>query len=127
MNSDNWSRRRVVTGIMASTGVATIGLSVLGMVHAQTVREINIVAQRFKFVPNVMDIKRGKPVLLHISSLDFVHGFSVPDLGIRSDLLPGMVTHIQMTPTEIGRLDFLCDNFCGDGHEQMNGHFNVTE
>ena len=89
-------------------------------------REINIVAQRFKFVPDVIALKVGEPVLLLISSLDYIHGFNVPDLNLRSDLLPGLVTPIRLTPTQAGRLDFLCDNFCGDNHEEMHGRFNGT-
>ncbi len=118
-------RRRIVFGLMGA-GATALGLSALRLAHAQTVRQIEIVAQRFQFVPAVMELKVGEPVLLLIHSLDYIHGFNVPDLGIRTDLLPGLVTPVRMTPLQVGRLDFLCDNFCGDGHEDMHGHFNVT-
>lgn len=104
-----------------------MGVTVLRMAHAQSIPEIRVVAQRFKFVPNVIELKVGEPVLLLFSSSDYFHGFNVPDLGIRADLLPGLVTPIRLTPKQPGRLDFLCDNFCGDGHEVMHGQFNVTE
>jgi len=118
-------RRRAMVGFLASAGATALGLSVWRMAHAQPVREIEIVAQRFKFTPNVIDVKVNQPVMLLISSLDYIHGFNVPDLGIRSDLLPGQITKVQITPKQVGRLDFLCDNFCGDGHENMHGRFNV--
>jgi cytochrome c oxidase subunit 2 len=118
-------RRRIVFGLVGA-GATALGLSTLRLAHAQTVREIEIIAQRFKFVPAVVELKAGEPVLLQIRSLDYIHGFNVPDLGIRTDLLPGLVTPVRMTPLQVGRLDFLCDNFCGDGHEDMHGHFNVT-
>lgn len=125
MSGTRFTRRRVVVGFLANAGAAALDLSVWRMAHAQPVREIEIVAQRFKFTPNVIDVKVDEPVMLLISSLDYIHGFSVPDLGIRSDLLPGQITKIQITPNQVGRLDFLCDNFCGDGHENMHGRFNV--
>lgn len=125
MSGDAKSRRQVLTGIVAGAGAALMGIAVWRTAHAQSVREISIVAQRFKFVPDAIELKVGEPVLLLIRSLDYIHGFNVPDLGIRADLVPGLVTPIRMTPTQTGRLDFLCDNFCGDSHEEMHGQFNV--
>lgn len=125
MNGIPKSRRQALMGLVAGTGTFLIGIAEWRTAHAQAVREISIVAQRFKFVPNVIELKVGEPVLLLISSLDYIHGFNVPDLRIRSDLLPGLLTPIRITPTQVGRLDFLCDNFCGDAHEEMHGQFNV--
>ena len=102
-----------------------MGLAAWRLALAQPEREIQIVAQRFRFVPNFIALKVDEPVMLLISSLDYIQGFHVPDLGLRSDLLPGLVTKIQMTPKVVGRLDFLCDNLCGDNHEEMHGHFDV--
>lgn len=84
-------------------------------------REIAVTAQRFKFTPNEIALKRGETVTLAFTSVDFVHGFSVPALNLRADLPPGKVTRVTLTPNEAGRIDFLCDNFCGDGHEGMHG------
>lgn len=119
-------RRRVVAGMLLGVGAA-LGLPVLRLAHGQSPRTLEMVAQRFQFVPDTLDLRVGEPVLLLIRSLDYIHGFNVPDLGLRADLLPGMVTPVHITPGQVGRLDFLCDNFCGDGHENMHGHFNVTE
>ena len=125
------SRRRALTrlgaGLWAGAAIAALGPGALRLARAQGLREIEIVAQRFRFEPAVIDLKRGEPVLLLIRSLDYIHGFHVPDLGLRSDLLPGTVTSLRMTPKQAGQLDFLCDNFCGDGHENMHGHFNVLD
>jgi cytochrome c oxidase subunit 2 len=120
-----WSRRHLLSRLCAGAALAGLGLAGLRRAQAQGGREIAIVAQRFRFTPDVIDLQRGEPVLLQIHSLDFVHGFHVPALGLRADLLPGMVTPLRLTPLQAGRLDFLCDNFCGDGHETMHGHFNV--
>ena len=127
MSVNLWNRRRAVVGMAAGAVGAVSGLTAWRAAHAQSAREIEVVAQRFKFTPSVIELKLNQPVLLLIRSLDFIHGFHVPDMGIRSDLLPGMVTPIRLTPTQPGRMDFLCDNFCGDGHEEMHGYFNVTD
>ncbi|HEY1148878.1 MAG TPA: cytochrome c oxidase subunit II [Pseudoduganella sp.] len=88
---------------------------------------IQITAQRFHYSPDEITVKRGKPVVLAITSLDFVHGFKVPELGIRVDLPPGRVTEVRFTPQKTGRFDFLCDNFCGSGHEEMSGRIVVVD
>jgi len=113
-------RRRQLLWLGASTSLA------LTAARAQAPREIEITAQRFKFTPNVIELKVGEPVVLLIRSLDFAHGFFVPDLELRTDLMPGRVTRLSLTPKAKGELAFLCDNFCGDGHEGMDGHFTVT-
>lgn len=88
---------------------------------------IKIVAQRFHYTPSEITVKRGHAVTLEFTSLDFVHGFKVPDLGIRADLSPGKVTQVRIHPDKVGAYDFLCDNFCGAGHEEMNGRIVVVD
>ena len=67
----------------------------------------------------------GVPVVLEFSARDFVHGFSLPDLKLRADLPPGTVTRLRFTPEQPGVHEFLCDNFCGEGHERMQGRMIV--
>lgn len=90
-------------------------------------RVIKIVAQRFSYTPNEIIMKKGEPVRLEFTSLDFVHGFNVPDLNIRADLPPGKLTIINLTPQNAGTYDFICDNFCGAGHEDMGGRIIVRD
>lgn len=87
---------------------------------------VKIVAQRFQFAPNEIALKSGQPVVLEITSLDFIHGFNIPALGIRTNLLPGPPTRVALKDLAPGRYDFLCDNFCGSGHEEMNGTIVVS-
>jgi cytochrome c oxidase subunit 2 len=72
-------------------------------------------------------VKKGRPVLLEITSLDFVHGFNVPALKLRADLPPGQVTRVRFIPERAGDYAFVCDNFCGEGHEEMHGRIVVVE
>jgi len=88
---------------------------------------VKITAQRFRFTPDEIALKRGQPAVLEITSLDFVHGFNVPDLGIRTNLIPGRVNSVAIRALAPGRYPFLCDNFCGAGHEEMNGSIVVSE
>jgi cytochrome c oxidase subunit 2 len=60
-------------------------------------------------------------VTLALKAIDFTHGFFIPDLNVRTDLIPGRAVTLKLKLDRPGRYAFLCDNFCGDGHEQMSG------
>ncbi len=88
---------------------------------------IKIVAKKFDYTPNVIKLKKGVPVVLEFTTLDVLMGFSVPDLGIRADIIPGNVSRVRLVPDKVGTFPFLCDIFCGSGHENMTGTIVVTE
>ena len=84
-------------------------------------------ASKFAFAPNELRMKTGQPVTLMLSTEDFVHGFSVPDFNARIDLVPGKTVELTLTPNRAGKFVFLCDNFCGDGHDKMTGTLIVED
>ncbi|HVO67203.1 MAG TPA: cytochrome c oxidase subunit II [Syntrophales bacterium] len=88
---------------------------------------IQITAKRFEYSPNNITLKKGVPVVLEFTSLDRLHGFYCPGLGIRSDIFPDKKTRLRFTPDKAGTFPFHCDNFCGSGHEGMTGTITVTE
>lgn len=89
-------------------------------------RVIPMTARRFVYEPAEIPLKAGERVVVEIRSVDFVHGMNIPDLGMRLDLMPGKVTLLELQPESPGVIDFVCDNFCGDGHEEMHGRFVVS-
>jgi cytochrome c oxidase subunit 2 len=111
------------------SGLAAAGAALLRNSAAQAAGEpriIEITAHRFAYEPNEIALKAGERVMLAIRALDFAHGLKIPDLGLRIDLLPGLVTRLELQPRQPGVIDFLCDNFCGEGHEEMHGRFIVS-
>jgi len=90
-------------------------------------RIIAIQAKKFVYTPNEIILKKDEPVVLAFTAIDFIHGFFIPDMKIRADLLPGQLTQVRLTPGKAGEYAFLCDNFCGSGHEQMGGKIIVTD
>ena len=88
---------------------------------------IQITAKRFEYLPNNITVKKGVPVILEFISLDRLHGFSCPELGIRSDIFPDKKTRLRFIPDKVGTFPFHCDNFCGSGHEGMTGTITVEE
>ena len=90
--------------------------------QAKSPRVIEITAKKFEYSPNVIRIKTGAPVVFEFTSLDRVHGFTVPDLGgIRLTIEPGKLNRITILAPKAGDYEFHCDMFCGEGHEGMTG------
>jgi cytochrome c oxidase subunit II len=88
---------------------------------------IKVTAKKFEYSPSTITVKKGVPVVLELTSLDRLHGFNCPDLGLRSDIEPGKTTTVEFTPQKAGTFPFHCDNFCGSGHNRMKGTIVVTE
>ena len=95
--------------------------------HSAPEHEIHLTARKFDYSPSEIVVKKGEPVAIEIVSLDRRHGFTVPELKIRSDAKPGQNTIVRFTPEKAGRFDFHCDVFCGSGHESMTGTLVVVE
>ena len=111
-------------------GAATLGGALMAQIGANEVGQVPVIkieAKRFVYSPNEIVLKTGQPVVLEFTSIDFVHGFKIPDLNLRADLPPGKVTRLQLKPDKAGVYDFLCDNFCGGGHEEMSGRIVVQD
>jgi cytochrome c oxidase subunit 2 len=104
-----------------------IGSTASHVTAEPTERVIKITAKAFEYVPNEIKLKKGEPVVMELTSQDLFHGFNISDLGLRADLPPGKTARVQLTPDKTGDFEFHCDNFCGTGHENMNGVIHVVE
>ncbi len=118
----NLSRRQALKAL-ASVAPAAIG----AYVFAQSPQVIRITARRFSYSPNAITLKKAVPVILELTTQDVLMGFNAPDFNVRADIVPGKTARVPLTPDKTGTFVFLCDIFCGSGHEQMNGQITVTE
>jgi cytochrome c oxidase subunit 2 len=114
--------------VLRAAGALALG-SVAALALPQTQaqpRVIKVVARKFEFVPGEIHVRRGEAVTLQFSAPEVPMGFNLADLQLRTDIVPGQVATLQFTPGQAGRFTFLCDVFCGTGHEDMNGVLVVT-
>jgi cytochrome c oxidase subunit II len=112
---------------LAST-VATAFASIAAFaIAAPRERVIKVVAKKWDFVPGVIKVKKGETIVLKLTAPEVPMGFNLPDFDTRADIVPGKVATLRLTPNKVGKFIFLCDVFCGDGHETMNGQLVVTE
>ena len=89
-------------------------------------RRIHLSARKFEFTPAEISAVAGQAVTLVVTTTDFAHGFSLPDFELRGDCMPGRELVLRLTPRKVGRFGFVCDNFCGEGHDEMSGILVVT-
>ena len=95
--------------------------------RSQAATVIAVTVHRFAYEPNLIRVKKGQPVTLEISSSDRLHGFVLAAFGIRLDASPDGRSRVTFTPQKTGTFLFHCDIFCGDGHEDMEGHLVVVD
>jgi cytochrome c oxidase subunit II len=76
-------------------------------------------------VSSELMLPAGREVDLRIRAQDVMHGFSVPELRIKQDAIPGQTIHIHFAATEPGAYAILCTQLCGLGHYRMNATLRV--
>jgi len=80
---------------------------------------VRIAASKFRFTPDHITLTKGQPVIVQLASADVIHGFMIRALHIDTDVKPGTVTQMRVTPEEAGTFKAICDHYCGLGHGGM--------
>ncbi|HEX7976075.1 MAG TPA: cytochrome c oxidase subunit II [Anaerolineales bacterium] len=111
---------------------------------AETVRaaphplEVKVVAAqwswRFEYpdsgvVSDKLVLPVNQQTLLHLTSMDVIHNFWVPEFRVKQDILPGgpqFVRDLRITPTIIGDYKVSCAQMCGLRHAYMVGAVQVV-
>ena len=128
------------TGLeIAWTIVPTILVTAIGIVSAivlsrddalaKNALRIDVVAQQFTWTFKYPDangltsatlmLPKGREVQLRFTSRDVIHAFFVPEFRENMDIVPGLTTEINVTPTRIGTYPVICNELCGLGHATM--------
>jgi sulfite exporter TauE/SafE len=76
------------------------------------VSETTITITSLSYVPNVINVKKGTDVTLHLVNKDgasCIQAFTIPSLGIQKLIPPGSSDTIKFTaPNRIGQIPFMC-------------------
>jgi cytochrome c oxidase subunit 2 len=75
----------------------------------------------------ILELKKDQSYRIHLSSVDWQHGFSLQPTNINIQVLPGLEHVLTLTPTEAGTFGVVCNEYCGIGHHTMTGRIYVTE
>jgi cytochrome c oxidase subunit II len=71
-------------------------------------------------------IPRGESTLFAIHSRDVIHAFWIPAFRVQEDAVPGITTHLRVTPIKLGTYPVVCNLLCGAGHSLMRSAVHVV-
>ena len=76
-------------------------------------------------VINQLHIPVHTPIIVHLSSKDVIHSFSLPVMRVKQDVVPGQTIPVWFEATQTGDFEIACAQLCGLGHYRMRGFFIV--
>jgi cytochrome c oxidase subunit 2 len=120
------------------TSLAIYGWIVLDDIEAKKKDElrVNVTGQQFawrfeypeeKVKSNQLILPKDRPVHFYITSDDVIHSFWVPEFRLKSDAVPGLTTHVRLTPNSIDKYAVVCAELCGIGHSTMRQQVRVVQ
>ncbi len=74
---------------------------------------------------NELHVPVNTPVIVHLTSKDVVHSFTLLQMRVKQDTIPGSVQTVWFTPTQTGAWEIVCSQLCGLAHYRMRGSFIV--
>ena len=86
---------------------------------------------------NQLTVPVNHPVLIHLTSKDAIHSFTVYEMRVKQDAIPGTDSPVWFIPTvttddmrkRLGKpafeFEIACSQLCGLGHYRMRGFLNV--
>ena len=77
------------------------------------------------FVTGQLVLPVDREIDLTLHAQDVIHGFSVPELRLKQNAVPGQDAHIHFTAARPGDYAILCTQVCGSGHYRMNATLRV--
>jgi nitrous-oxide reductase len=87
--------------------------------------EIWMTATRSHFTPDILRLRQGDNVKLHITNVeqtrDATHGFGIARHNISASIEPGEVASFEFTADKAGAFNFYCTEFCSALHLEMAG------
>src|SRR6266849_9292308 len=110
------TKKLVVLGLITGLAMYATPTRTRARESAQVVK---ITASKFRFTPDHLTLVKGQPVTLQLTSTDRTHGFMIRALKIDTDIKPGKVTEMTVTPATVGTFRAICDHYCGLGHSGM--------
>ena len=97
-----------------------VSINGVPVVHPPAGGDAFLVAKAWSWEP-VLELEKGETYRIHLSSLDFQHGFSLYPLNINYMAIPGQDYVLTIKPTTSGEFSIICNEYCGLGHHFMAG------
>ena len=88
--------------------------------------DVYMIARLWNFWP-ILELKKGEKYRLHLTAMDYNHGFSLQPQNINIQLVPGFEHVLTITPNQSGQISIVCNEFCGIGHHTMVGRMYIKD
>lgn len=96
------------------------------IVHPPAGSDVYLIARLWQWYP-ILELEKDQSYRLHISSLDWQHGFSLQPTNINLQIHPHYDMVLTVTPDQAGEYGIVCNEYCGIGHHTMLGKLYVVE
>lgn len=80
--------------------------------------DVYMIARLWNFWP-ILELEKNKTYRLHLTSMDYNHGFSLQPENINIQVVPGYEHVIKITPNKSGTYSVVCNEYCGINHHTM--------
>lgn len=87
---------------------------------------VTMVAARYGFFPPIIDVPSDTMVKFRVASADVLHGMHVPNTNATTMIVPGYIAEVTTSFPTAGKYSFLCNEYCGLGHDSMWSRLNVV-
>jgi len=94
------------------------------VVHPPAGSDVYLLARLWQWYP-ILELEKDKSYRVHISSMDWQHGFSLQPVNINMQIVPGYEMVVTMAPDQAGDYAIVCNEYCGIGHHTMLGKIYV--
>lgn len=80
--------------------------------------DVYLIARLWNFWP-ILELQKDKTYRLHLTSMDYNHGFSLQPANINIQVVPGFEHVVTVTPNQSGTYGLVCNEYCGINHHTM--------
>jgi cytochrome c oxidase subunit 2 len=80
--------------------------------------DVYLIARLWSWWP-ILELEKGRTYRLHLTAMDYQHGFSLQPENINVQVLPGYQHVMTITPNRAGTYSIVCNEYCGIGHHKM--------
>jgi cytochrome c oxidase subunit 2 len=96
------------------------------VVHPPVGSDVYLVARLWQWWP-ILELQKDQEYRLHLSSMDWLHGFSLQPVNINLQVHPGYEMVLTVKPNQAGQFGIVCNEYCGIGHHTMVGRIHVVQ
>lgn len=76
---------------------------------------------------NILMLPVNRTAVVQLTSRDVIHSFTLNEMRVKQDAVPGMTSRVWFTPIAAGDWEIACSQLCGLGHYRMRGEYHVVD